>query len=288
MPGGKGSENVVVNKYGRERRYFIFVAMQFKQLFIVAACVPALSALGQRNTPTVLLDYYFNNEWRHTPAGDSVRFHYTWEDKANSGFSKLGDIFKSQGFALTSLPGAPAAADLAKASVYIIADPDIETENPRPNFISPADVRVIKNWVENGGVLVLMGNDKGNAEFQHFNQLAEAFGIHFNEDCVNHVIGNERSPGTIHIPAGDPIFKSSLQLYMKDVASLRLVSPARPAIVNNGATLAATARFGKGVVFAVGDPWIYNEYIDNHILPAPFQNMEGATAWVSWLKQQVK
>ncbi len=262
--------------------------MQPRKLFVLAACLATFTTMAQRKTPTVLLDYYFNNEWHRTPAGGSARFHYTWEDKANSGFSKLGDIFKSQGFLLASLPAAPGPADLKKASVYIIADPDIETENPHPHFISPQDVKVIKDWVKAGGVLVLMGNDKGNAEFQHFNQLSETFGIHFNEDCVNHVIGEDRAPGTIHTPADDPIFKSSLQLYMKDVASLRLTAPARPAIINNGAVIAATARMGKGTVFAVGDPWIYNEYIDNHILPASFQNMEGATAWVRWLKEQVR
>jgi unsaturated rhamnogalacturonyl hydrolase len=262
--------------------------MQPGKLLVFAACMATLGASAQRKTPTVLLDYYFNNEWHRTPAGDSVRFHYTWEDKANSGFSKLGDLFKNQGFSLSSLSAAPKPADLGKASVYIIADPDIETENPHPHFISPNDVKVIKDWVAAGGVLVLMGNDKGNAEFRHFNQLSEAFGIHFNEDCVNHVIGEERTPGTIHTPENDPIFKSPLQLYMKDVASLRLTAPARPAIVNNGAVIAATARVGKGIVFAVGDPWIYNEYIDNHILPAGFQNMEGAAAWVGWLKKQVR
>jgi len=262
--------------------------MQPKKLLVLAACMAALGALGQPKSPTVMLDYYFNNEWKHTPAGDSARFHYTWEDKANSGFSKLGDIFKSQGFSLASLPDAPTAAELSKASVYIIVDPDIETENPHPHFISAADVQVITDWVKRGGALVLMGNDKGNAEFQHLNQLAEAFGIHFNEDCVNHVIGEDRAPGTMQIPAGDPIFKSPLQLYMKDVASLHLAAPAKPAIVNNGAVIAATARVGKGAVFAVGDPWIYNEYIDNHILPAPFQNKEGAAAWVSWIKEQIK
>jgi unsaturated rhamnogalacturonyl hydrolase len=261
--------------------------MRQKKLLLLAACLMVISVFGQDHTPTVLLDYYFNNEWHRTPGGDSVRFHYTWEDKANSGFSRLGDIFKSQGFSLASLTTAPAPADLSKASVYIIADPDIETENPHPHYLSAEDVKVIRDWVMAGGVLVLMGNDKGNAEFFHFNQLAEAFGIHFNEDCVNHVVGNERTPGTIHIPAGDPIFPSSLQLYMKDVASLRLTAPARPAIINNGAVIAATAHVGKGTVFAVGDPWIYNEYIDNHILPSTFQNMEGATAWVGWLKGKI-
>jgi len=246
-------------------------------------------ARAQEKTPVVLVDRYFNNEWKKAPNGtDSVRFHYTWEDKDNSGFSFLGDLFCREGFSLSSLDLAPTAEALKNVSVYIIADPDIEKENPHPHFMSQQDVQVIRDWVSAGGVLVLMGNDKGNAEFEHFNTLSEVFGIHFNEDCVNHVIGEQREPGTIHIPAGDPIFGAAFTLYMKDAASLRLRAPATPAIVNNGFTIAATARAGMGTVFAVGDPWIYNEYIDNHILPASFQNLEGAKAWVRWLKGQIR
>jgi unsaturated rhamnogalacturonyl hydrolase len=261
--------------------------MTIKYLPAIFLLFTASWSRAQDKTPVVLLDRYFNNEWKSGTGGDSVRYHYTWEDQANSGFSFLGDIFRSQGFSLASLDVAPVPQELRKASVYIIVDPDLEKESPHPHFIGVQDVQVIRDWVSAGGVLVLMGNDKGNAEFAHFNMLSEAFGIHFNEDCVNHVIGEERQPGTIHIPANDAVFGAALTLYMKDVASLRLSGPARPAIVNNGSVIAATARVGKGTVFAVGDPWIYNEYIDNHILPASFQNLEGAKAWVSWLKRQV-
>ena len=36
------------------------------------------------------LDYFFNNEWRVRKDGVRERFHYTWEDTTNSGFSLLG------------------------------------------------------------------------------------------------------------------------------------------------------------------------------------------------------
>jgi len=240
-----------------------------------------------RYAPVVLLDYYFNNEWHRDAHGDSVRYHYTWTDTANSGFSRLGDIFHRQGFGLDSLLKAPTARQLRGASVYIIVDPDTRLESPNPNYVSPADVAALKDWVSSGGVLVLMGNDKGNMEFEHFNTLATAFGIKFNEDCVNHVVSKDLSPGMIHLPGADSIFRTAFTLYMKDVSSLGLQAPAVPAIVKEGAVLAAVAHYGRGTVFAVGDPWLYNEYIDDHKLPADVQNTPGAEAWVAWLKGQI-
>ena len=44
----------------------------------------------------------------------------------------------------------------------------------------------------------------------------------------------------------------------------------------------ATANVGKGFVFAVGDPWIYNEYIDVTAPGETFQNRKAAMNLVSW------
>ncbi len=237
--------------------------------------------------PVVTLDYYFNNEW-HRENGDSVRFHYTWEDKANSGFSKLGDLFTAAGFTLQSLTVAPTLDNLKLSSVYIIVDPDTELENPHPNYVAPQDVTALKTWVAAGGVLVLMGNDKGNAEFLHFNTLATVFGIRFNEDCVLHVTTDDHTPGKLQVGPGNPVFPSAPLLYLKDVSSLGLQAPATPLVVKGTDVIMATARYGKGMVFAVGDPWIYNEYIDDHKLEAGFQNNQGASEWIQWLKAQVR
>jgi unsaturated rhamnogalacturonyl hydrolase len=49
----------------------------------------------------------------------------------------------------------------------------------------------------------------------------------------------------------------------------------------------ATAKYGKGTVFAVVDPWIYNEYTDGRNLPPEYDNFGGATELVNWLVKQV-
>ena len=48
----------------------------------------------------------------------------------------------------------------------------------------------------------------------------------------------------------------------------------------------ATAKLGKGTVFAVGDPWLYNEYVDGRKLPAEYENYKAAEDLVKWLIKQ--
>ncbi len=231
---------------------------------------------------TVLLDYYFNNERKKNKEGNTVRYHYIWEDWANSGFSLWGHVFRNTGAATASLETAPTADNLKKASVYIIVDPDIPTENPHPNYIEQADITAITNWVKAGGTLILMGNDSINTEFKHLNQLAVHFGIQFNEDCENKVIGKQFEMGMIRVNAGNPVFKRARQVYIKELATLNVKAPAQVILTHKGKNIVAVSKLGKGKVLAVGDPWVYNEYTDGRRLPADYQNFEVAQDIAEW------
>jgi len=43
------------------------------------------------------------------------------------------------------------------------------------------------------------------------------------------------------------------------------------------------SKIGKGYIFAVGDPWLYNEYIDHWVLPKDFDNLKAAKNLVKLL-----
>jgi unsaturated rhamnogalacturonyl hydrolase len=245
--------------------------------------LPTLS-LGKGRT--VMLDYYFNNEHKKDITGMPVRYHYTWEDQANSGFSLFGHVFRGYGMHTDSLPSAPTAENLRSASLYIIVDPDDEKESPAPNYPSTADINTIYDWVKDGGVLLLMSNDSGNAEFAHFNHLTEKFGIHFKEDSRNKVIGNKYEMGAFTMTVQDAIFKTTKKIYIKELSTLRLTAPAKPYFTEGGDVIMATAKIGKGTVFAVGDPWFYNEYFDGRKLPAEYENYHAGKDLAKWLIQQ--
>src|SRR4051794_29185606 len=101
-------------------------------LFFIGAITFASSCTV--NAQVVTLDYYFNHEVHHNTSGKAERFHYMWEDKANTGFSILGDAFKTHGAELRSLEEPPSASTLKNTNVYIIVDPDTKKENPNPHY----------------------------------------------------------------------------------------------------------------------------------------------------------
>lgn len=239
--------------------------------------------------PKVVLDNFFNNEKRENKETKALEsWHYTWNDTTNGGFSLLGEIFRKQGAEISTLTTAPSKKDLKNANIYIIVDPDIDKEayGGKANLIDANSIKNLVAWVKKGGVLVLMSNDNGNSEFEHFNKLAEEFGIHFNDDSYNRVQKREFEQGKVMVPAGNEIF-SEQKLYMKEVSSMEVKAPAKAILTAEGKNIGAIAKFGKGTVFVLGDPWCYNEYIDGKKLPADFTNYQGTEEWVKWLLKQV-
>lgn len=245
--------------------------------------VPAFS-VGRGKT--VMLDYFFNNEVKKDGAGRVTSWHYKWEEMPNSGFYFWGNVFRNLGARTESLTVGPTAANLKHASIYIIVDPDTKTETEKPNFIEAQHVKAINDWVRRGGVLVLMGNDVGNAEFEHFNLLAKQFGIQFNQDSKNRVQGNDFAMGSIPVESGHAIFQTARRLYLKEISTLALTPPAKSVMQHKGDVIMAVARLGRGTVFAVGDPWLYNEYVDGRKLPPQFENFKAARDLSRWLIRQ--
>jgi unsaturated rhamnogalacturonyl hydrolase len=232
---------------------------------------------------TVLLDNYFNHEIKKDDRGRTITWHYVWDEMDINGYSIFGSAFQSNGARLGTLAAEPTAANLANASVYIIVDPDTDKETADPKYVSQRDADVIADWVRQGGVLALMANDYGNCDLEHFNILAGKFGIQFNMDSLNHVEGNKFEQGKVKLAAPNDVLKNAKTLYLKEISSLKLTAPATPLVVHNGNVIMATARYGKGWVFAVGDPWLYNEYTDGRKLPAEYQNFTAAKDLSHWL-----
>jgi unsaturated rhamnogalacturonyl hydrolase len=258
----------------------------FPLLFVWIICWPAASysaGPGQK----VVVDAWFNSQQRTNATGQQEYFHYKWGDVSNSGFFLFGQVFRGFGVATDTLYTAPTLTKLKGAQFYIIASPDIPAKNPHPHYVQPEDAQQVAQWVKLGGVLILMANDPANGDTEHLDRLADLFGIHFNPVLSHHVIGNVRETGRIPVAGDGPLFRYPHVFFMKDTCTLSLKGPAISLLEDKGDILMATAKYGKGTVFAVADPWIYNEYTNGQNLPPEYDNLAGAVELVHWLTDQV-
>jgi len=236
-----------------------------------------------------MVDAWFNSQTRKNAAGQTELFHYKWDDDANPGFAFFGRAFQRYGVKLATLKTAPTVADLKKAQIFVMASPDIPAKNPNPNYMDKASGDAIEAWVKDGGVLVLMQNDKTNSEFDHFNTMSERFGIHFNAVLRNTVDNNNWPQGTVQIPAGTGVFTYPHQAYLKEISTITTSGPAKSILTDKGDVLMAVTKVGKGTVFAVVDPWIYNEYVDRrNKLPLEFDGFDAAVDLAGWAIRQTK
>lgn len=242
----------------------------------------SVSSFSQK---VVLLDNFYNNE---TSPKTGKPFHYLWEDTEMSGYSQFGELFQQKGFTLSTLREKPDQKNLKEASIYIIVDSDTPLETANPNYMDIKAASTIANWVKNGGILLMFTNDYKNAELDSFNILASRFGMKFTnlllhpEKSESGKPRNFNSCASINLP-NHRLFKGVSKIFLKEISSIICKNPAKPILVESGQAIMAEANYGKGYVFAVGDPWLYNEYIDHLMLPEDFENLKAAKNLVELL-----
>jgi unsaturated rhamnogalacturonyl hydrolase len=237
---------------------------------------------------TVVVDGWFNSQKRKNAAGQDEFFHYKWDDMSDSGYSLFGQIFANHGATLGTLYSAPTAKNLEQAQYYVIASPDNPSKNPNPHYAQPEDGEQVASWVKRGGILVLLENDPPNADIEHFNNIADRFGIHFNAVLSHHVVSDDYALGLIAAQPNGALFHAAHTLYMKDTCTITVSAAARALLTDRGTIVIATTKYGKGTVLAVVDPWIYNEYTDGRKRLPVDDNFAAGQEVVRWLIEQRK
>ncbi|MCX7876466.1 MAG: rhamnogalacturonan acetylesterase [Melioribacteraceae bacterium] len=288
LPDGKDDNTHFTRKGAIEIAKLVVESIREINLDLSKYLINELPFSEEGNGKVVALDYHFNKELKKDKDGKEIQFHYTWEDRENSGFYELGNLIENLGANLYEVKNAPNYEELSKLSIYIIVDPDTKKESENPNYIDEKSIDEIVKWVYDGGVLVLLANDFGNCEFEKLNKLSEKFGIHFNEISRNNVTGTDFHKGKFDKLPNHPIFLNVNSIYMKEISTLKLSANAKAILTDNNEVIIASSEYGKGFVFAVGDPWLYNEYFDNRKLPKEFENYKAAKNLFSWLLNKSK
>src|ERR1700722_6524680 len=94
--------------------------------------------------------------------------------------------------------------------------------------------------------------------------------------------------GAFKLSDNDPIFVGAPKIYIKELSTLALKPPAYAHFTDSGHVIMAVAKVGMGTVFAVGDPWFYNEYLDGRKLPPDYENYYAARDLMIWLLKQAQ
>jgi hypothetical protein len=194
--------------------------------------------------------------------------HYRWQATYQGGFSGLGDLLTSFGARLATLEERFTKTNLAKLDGLILVDPDTPTESQAPKYFDRAEIDAIEKWVHEGGRLVMLGNDPGNAEFTNWNKLAARFGLRFEERKHADAKGNSKLRLPVKLP------ETSEDFYAVDLSPITVTNPKAKIHITEGNTpLLVEVQAGRGAVLALGDPWLYNEYLHtagNHRLARHF------------------
>ncbi len=226
---------------------------RFFSLILLAA--GALSFAAAAPKPVVALDCYHNTE---TPA------HYTWQKVGLGGYSQFAQILLTLGADTSTITTPLDSPTLSRTSVLMIVNPGTV------HLIAAAEIDAVDKWVQQGGKLMCFANNTGHVEFVNYNQLMARFGITFND--TTQTGGSNFGP----VPQNE-VFSACTTFYIVDMCNLSIVSPAVSIFTFQGSVLMATSLKGAGKVFAVGDPWVYDEHI------AAKDNTRGITQVVQWL-----
>jgi hypothetical protein len=205
---------------------------------------------NSRPVKTVAVDNWHNRE---------PQPHYQWDGTYPGGFSGLSHMLRGLGAATRTIGEPLTQRSLSGTDVLIVVDPDTPQEASNPNLIADAEIEAVAAWVRNGGALILLGNDPGNAEFPRMNALAKRFGLEFAERKHLNADGSGRL--TIETQSSS-VFKPGLKFYGVDLAPVVVSARESETLLSERDTpMMVRVPAGKGQVIALGDPWLYNEYL---------------------------
>jgi hypothetical protein len=136
---------------------------------LIAGCLTITSSVltAADSNPVFLYSRYFNakGEQRYLPDGTFKDF-----------LKRLGGEFSVR------IDDKPLTRATLGVNVVLVANPSDKAvgDNPPPHHADARDVAELKTFVENGGALIVMGNQENhNLEVDDMNKLLKGFGLQF-------------------------------------------------------------------------------------------------------------
>jgi hypothetical protein len=196
---------------------------------------------------------------------------------ADASYSKMASAAAASGFGVSSFSsGLLSKQDLATADVFVLphasTDEWEKTLGTGSPVLSPSEISAIKDFVFDGGGLVVLAETEQPKYGNNFADLTEAFGIKILNETVQDSIENFKDVATWVKADLKKSFEFDLGFQVSDIALYRagvlaiepeadawVVAQSSPSAHPAEAPLVVAARYGKGRVVVLSDSDVFGD-----------------------------
>jgi unsaturated rhamnogalacturonyl hydrolase len=100
---------------------------------------------------------------------------------------------------------------------------------------------------------------------------------------MNMVEGKKFEQGSVLIAPGNKVFPNTKEVYIKELVTINPAQNSQIILQKDRKAIMINTPYKKGHVTVIGDPWLYNEYVDGRKIPMHFENFQAAKDLVKWL-----
>lgn len=192
----------------------------------------------------------------------------------DASYSKMAEVAEAAGFGVEANKDLITPAKLASTDVLVLphasTDEWEKTIGEGSPLLTKEEIESVKEFVANGGGLVVLGETEQSKYGNNFSELTEAFGIKFNNETVQDTKENLNGVATWVKAALKPNFEHDLGFKVSEAAFYRAgtleVSDSAEVIATSSASafpaeapIVAATKFGKGRVVVLADSDVFGD-----------------------------
>ena len=196
---------------------------------------------------------------------------------ADASYAKMAEVAELSGFGVSSFSSGPLTEQsLSAADVFVL--PHASTDDWEKTLghgspvLTPSEISTIKDFVFNGGGLVVLGETEQAKYGNNFSELTEVFGVKILNETVQDSIENYKDVASwvkgefqqsfehdLAFKVSDAAFYRAGVLEVSDSADAFVVAKSSPSAYPAEAPLVVAVRYGKGRVVVLSDSDVFGD-----------------------------
>lgn len=219
----------------------------------------------------ILIDQAHRQAWSIDPA---VAAKMNPVNPKDASYQKMAELAMAAGFGVSASRTAFSKESLAEADVLVLphasTDEWEQTIGEGSPVLSAEEIASVKEFVERGGGLVVLGETEQSKYGNNFSELTESFGIRFNNNTVQDPEQNLNGVATWVKAALKPNYDHDLGFQVSEAAFYRagtlevsetaeVIATSSETALPAGAPIVAASSFGKGRVVVLADSDVFGD-----------------------------